>query len=157
MDQSITISEIVSIIALALSGYAIWTTSRFNKRQISLIDSQDQLNKRLLEQGEKETLDAQKADMGASFLKLGSSKYRLKVFNKGQAAARNVRISFENEDNPVGKNEIERKFPMEILEKHQSVELIAAVHMRTAAKHTMKIYWEDDHSKNNEKTVYPTL
>ena len=139
------------------SGYAIWTTSRFNKRQLSLIESQEQLNKRLLKQSESDDAAARKADIGANFVKLGSSTYRLKVFNKGKAAARNVRIEFPDGESPVLDSEVAEKFPMEVLEQYQSVELIAAVHIGMRVKHTAVLRWEDDHSDSNEKTVYLTI
>jgi len=153
----VAISDLIAIIALALSGYAILTTSKFNKRQLSLIETQEQLNKRLLEQGESDALAARKADVGASFVKLGGSKYRIKVFNKGKAPARNVMIEFPEGESPVPQSEIRDKFPMEVLEQHQSVDLIAAVSMGTPSKLTAILKWADDHAENNEKTVYLTL
>jgi hypothetical protein len=155
--DNITLSDVAAIIALLLSGYAIWTTSRFNKRQLSLIASQEELNKRLLARDDSDALESRKADVGASYVKLGNSKYRLKVFNKGKASARNVRIEFSDGDGPVPKSELDDKFPMEVLEQHQSVDLIAAVSMGTPRKQTAILKWTDDHSDDNEKTVYLTL
>ncbi len=155
--NGISLGDIAAVVALFLSGYAIWTTRNFNKRQLSLIDSQDELNKRLLAQDDSEALESRKADVGASYVKLGSSKYRLKVFNKGKAAARNVRIEFPDGDMPVPKSELDDKFPMEVLEQHQSVDLIAAVSMGTPSKQIAIVRWSDDQSESNEKTVYLTL
>jgi len=157
VDLTVTLSDVVAIMALAFSGYAIWITSKFNKRQLSLIDSQEQLNKRLLERGDSEAIEARKADVGASLVKLGSSRYRLKVFNKGKAVARDVRIEFPNGNDIVPDAEIADKFPMEIMEQHQSVDLIAAVHLMTPRKHTVTLRWADDYSDSNEKTVFLTL
>lgn len=155
--DGISVSDIVAVVALLVSGYAIWTTQKFNRRQLSLIESQEELNKRLLAQGESEALDARKADVGAKYVKLGSSRYKLKVFNKGKATARNVRIEFPDGDSPVPQSELRDKFPMEILEQHGSVDLIAAVHMQTPPKQTAILRWADDYSDSNEKTAYLTL
>lgn len=155
--MTISLSDIIAVFALVLSGYAVWTTSRFNKRQLSLIDSQEKLNKRLLEQREDEVLEARKADVGASIVKLGSSKYRLKVFNRGKAPARSVQIEFPNGNDLVSESEIGQKFPMEVLEQHQSVDMIASVSLGTPAKHTVLLRWVDDQSDSNKKTVYLTL
>ena len=109
---------------------------------------------------EKENEDALKgkqADLGASIIKLGSSKYRLKVWNKGAATARNVRIEFPEGNDLVIESEVTDKFPMESLEKYQAVELIAAVHMQTKRKHVVRLVWEDDAQSYNEKLSYPTL
>lgn len=155
--DGISLGDIAAVIALFLSGYAIWTTSKFNKRQLSLIETQEELNKRLLAQDDSEAADAIKADVGAKYVKLGNSKYRLKVFNKGKASARNVQIEFPDDDAPVPKSEIEDKLPMELLEQHQSVDLIASMSMGTPRKQKAILRWADDHSDSNEKTVYLTL
>lgn len=157
MFFTVTFGDVVAGLALILSAGAIWTTSNFNRRQISLIESQKRLNELLLQQGESEALDARKADLGASFIKLGSNKYRLKIWNKGKASARNVRIDFPDGNDIVPDSEIKRKFPLESLEQYQSVELIAAVHMGTKSKHTIRVAWSDDFSEKNEKTVYATI
>lgn len=152
-----TLSNFIAILALALSGYAIWTTSRFNKRQVSMIETQERLNKRLLEQGESEVLESRKADVGASLVKFASNNYRVKVFNKGKAPARNVTIEFPEGNEMVIDSELRDKFPMEILEQHQSVDLIAAIHMGTPRKQAALLKWADDYSGANEKTVYLTF
>jgi hypothetical protein len=157
MPFTVSFGDVVAGLALFLSAYAIWTTLKFNRRQISLIESQQRLNEVLLKKGESEALDARKADLGASFIKLGSSNYRLKIWNKGKASARDVRIDFPEGNDVVPHSEIERKFPLESLEQYQSVELIAAVSMDTKSKHTIRLAWSDGYSDKNEKTVYVTL
>ncbi len=54
-------------------------------------------------------------------------------------------------------SEVVDKFPMESLERHQSIELIAAVHMQTKRKYVVRLIWEDDAEPHNEKLSYPTL
>ncbi len=157
MDVTISMSDVIAGVALLLSAFATWKTVKFNERQKSLIESQDQLNRRLLEKEVAELTGAQKADLGASFVKLGSSKYRFKVFNKGKAAARNVRIAFPDGDDPFIQSDVDEKFPHEALEQHQSVELIAAVHMGTKSKHHVVLTWDDDSGSNHSKSIYPTL
>lgn len=154
--MDVKLSDVIAILALLSSGYAIWTTSRFNKRQLSLIETQEKLNKRLLAQGEGEALEARKADVGASLVRYGSNNYKVKVFNKGKSPARNVMIEFPDANNMVPELEIRNKFPMEILEQHQSVDLIAAVSMDTPSKQPVVVKWSDDHSDNNRKTIYLT-
>jgi len=110
-----------------------------------------------LEQGENEAADARRADLGATIVKLGSSKYRLKLWNKGKAAARNVQINFPDDDDLVNRSELTAKFPFERLEQYQSVELIAAVYMGMKRKYELTLIWADDFSEKNEKTIYLTL
>ena len=155
--NGITVSDIAAIIALILSGIAIWTTTKFNNRQLSLIESQEKLNKRLLAQGKTEDEEARKADVGAKYVKVGSHNYRLRVFNKGKASAQNVQIEFIGGDSPVIESELIDKFPMEVLEQHGAVDLIASLDMQTPSKQAVVLRWKDEHSNNNEKTVYLTL
>lgn len=157
MPVTIDAGDIIAGCALLLSSYATWQTISFNRRQKTLIESQEKLNILLLEKENEDALKEKRADLGATFIKLGSSKYRLKIWNKGNSTARNVRIEFpEGNDILIG-SEVEEKFPLENLEKFQSVELIAAVHMQSRRKHVVRLIWEDDADKYNEKLAYPTL
>lgn len=157
MPFSISASDIVASLALIISAYAAWKTVQFNEKQKSLIESQEKLNQRLLEKEEAESISDKKADLGASFIKLGSNAHRLKIWNKGKSTARNVSIEFPGGSDCIVESELAEKFPLEALDTHQSVELIAAVHMGTRSKHTIKLIWSDGLSQHNEKTVYATL
>lgn len=157
MPVTIDAGDIIAGLAFLLSGYATWQTVSFNKKQKSLVESQEKLNNLLLEKENEDSLREKRADLGASFIKLGSNKYRLKVWNKGASTARNVRIEFPEGNDVVIDSEVTDKFPMESLERHQSVELIAAVHMQTKRKHVVRLIWEDDAQSHNEKLSYPTL
>lgn len=155
--MNLTPSDVVAGLAFFLSAYATWKTVQFNDRQRSLIESQERLNRRLLEKEDAEASGEKKADLGATFIKLGSSNHRLKIWNKGKAAARNVRIEFPSGNDVVMQSDIDRKFPLESLDPFQSVEIIAAVHMGSKSKHEVKLLWADGHSEANEKITYPTL
>ncbi len=157
MPITIDAGDVIAGLAFLLSGYATWQTVSFNKRQKSLVESQEKLNNLLLEKENEGLLKEKSADLGASFIRLGSSKYRLKIWNKGSATARNVRIEFPEGNDVVIASEVSDKFPMESLERHQSVELIAAVHMQTKRKHIVRLIWADDAQPYNEKLSYPTL
>lgn len=157
MILSLDSSAIISGLALLLSIYATIKTLQFNERQKSLIESQEKLNHILLQKEAGELNNEKKADLGASFIKLGSSKYRLKIWNKGKAVARNVLLEFPEGNDVVIQSEIDEKFPLESLDVHQSVELIAAVHMGTKPKHVLRLIWEDELNGRNEKLVYPTI
>ena len=151
------IGYVIAGLALLLSIYATWKTIRFNDRQKALIESQELLNKRLLAREEEQALADRRADLGANFIKLGRSDWRLKVFNKGPAPARNVRISFPEGQECFIDSDINSKFPLEVLEPMQDVELIAGITMGSKRKYAIGLAWEDDSSDVNEKTVYVTL
>lgn len=157
MTYSVSISDGIAGAALLLSGFATWKTVRFNERQKSLIESQERLNNLLLEQGANEALDARKADLGANFIKLGSSQHRLKIWNKGKATAHNVRIEFPDGNDIVADDDVARKFPLEALEQFQPVELIAMVTWGSRAKLHIRLIWDDDSGSGNEKSIYATV
>lgn len=147
----------IACIALVLSAYATWQSVRFNERQKSLIESQERLNKRLLEKEDAEAENDRMANLGATFVKIGSNNHRLRIWNKGKAPARNVTIEPLEGCDCLMLGDINRKFPLEILEPHQSVELIAAVHMGTKSKQPICLRWSDDSADAREKVLYPTL
>lgn len=154
---SFSSSDIIAGFALLISAYAAWKTVQFNNKQKSLIESQEKLNLRMLERDEAESRSDKKADLGANFIRLGSNKYRLKIWNKGKTTARNVSIEFPEGNNCIHQSDVSEKFPLEALDTYQSVELIASVHMDTKRKHAIKLIWSDEFNHHNEKTVYPTL
>jgi hypothetical protein len=149
--------DVFAGLALALSVFATAMTVRFNRRQKSLIESQELLNKRLLAREDDEAEAAKRADLGANFIKLGSGDWRLKIFNRGEAAARNVTISFPEDQDCFATSDIESKFPLEVLEPMQGVELVAGITFGSRSKYPMTLSWEDDFRESNQKTVYPTL
>ncbi len=60
MDVTISISDVIAVAALLLSAFAAWKTVKFNERQKSLVESQDLLNRRLLEKDRIKEASAKK-------------------------------------------------------------------------------------------------
>lgn len=149
--------DVISGLAFVFSIYATVKTIQFNNRQQSLIESQEKLNNLLLEKEISDSASERQANLGASFIKLGSNKYRLKIWNKGRAVARNIILEFPEGNDVLMESEIKEKFPLEALDTYQSVELIAAVHLGTKPKHAIRLIWSDEYHDRNEKLVYATL
>ncbi len=154
-DFSFGVGDVIAALALVLSIVATVTTMRFNRRQKSLIASQDLLNRRLLEREESDSEAARRADLGANLAKVTDSRWRLKVFNRGRSAARNITVSTDGD--LLLQDDIDSKFPLEILEPQQGVELLARVHLGSASKHAITLNWDDDAQEANTKTVYVTV
>lgn len=150
MDLTVTPSDVIATFALLISGYVAWHQRGINA-------SQKKVNELLLQQGENEAEATKKADLGASFLKLGKNSHRLKIWNKGKATARNVRIAFPDGNQFVAEDDVRRKFPLETLEQFQAVEVIAYLSLGTDGKHHLKLTWDDDSGEDNEKSVYVTI
>lgn len=157
IEDTVSWGDIFTGLAFFLSLFATGMSLWSNHKQKSLWLSQERVNVMLLQQEEREQLTAAKADLAASFIKLGGGHYRLKIFNKGKATARNVRIELPDGDDVIIRSDISEIFPLESLEHLQSVELIAAPHMGSKLKHTIRLLWADSSSESNEKTMHLTL
>lgn len=136
--------EAIAFIAVVVAFYYGWQNSKLTKKLLAK------------EVGEAEARS--RADLGANFAKIGRNNYRLRVFNRGNSNARNVRIEFDDsKDHCFIQSDVDSKFPHECLEPHQGVELIAAIHAGSKSKHPLKLIWDDDFKIGNEKMVYPTI
>lgn len=150
MDSTL-VANLIAGVALVFSIYTFI-------RQKSYADNQDKLNKILFEKELQASESDKRAELGASFMRVGSkNSYRLKVWNKGKTAAKNVSIEFPNGNNIIPDSELKAKFPLECLEPQAGVELIAAVHMGINPKHSVRLAWDDGAASRNEKTIHLTL
>ncbi len=70
--ESAQIANITSGVALVVSVAALVITHNFNRRQKSLIESQEKLNNILLSKELQSTEQDKKAELGANFIKVGS-------------------------------------------------------------------------------------
>lgn len=133
------IAVVISFLSLLISCYATMKASR--------------LNNLLIEKESREALNNKQADLDASFT---ITEGKLTIFNKGKAAARYIRIEFPEGNDRLIQSDTDRKFPLELLEPKQSVELIDAGNLGTKGKLPIRIIWSDDFAKENEKIVYPS-
>jgi hypothetical protein len=150
-------STIVSVLALAMSAYSAKKTIDFNKRQNDFINTNDKLNKMLLDKEQQESLIQRQADISANFVSFGRSDHRMKVFNRGRSSAKNVRIDFPNGNEVLIESDLREKFPMPSLEPQQSVELIASVGMDSPRRMDVRIVWDDQSGNDREKLLHLTL
>lgn len=157
MSVQINVSDIVALIALGLSAFSMKKTVDFNKRQNEFIETNDKLNKLLLNKENQSLLNQTKADISANFISIGKNKHRLKIFNKGQNTAKNIRIEILEGEEILLKDDIEEKFPIQKLEQHHNVEIMALVYKPSPRKAKVKLVWDDDFGKNNEKILVPYI
>lgn len=111
----------------------------------------------MLDKERDDALANKKADLGATIVRLGRNNYRLKIWNKGKAAAKDVSIFFPEGNELVDERDVAEKFPLQILDTHQSVDLLAVVAMETRSKHAIRLTWSDDAGSQNEKLVFVTI
>lgn len=153
--MQIGIGDCIAFLALLLSGINTWKAIKFNSRQQSLIASQESLNQRLLQREDKEEREARQAVLSAAFIKRGKS-WMLKVGNKGQSLARNVRMTVIAGNESFIESDVQSKFPM-LLHPHQSVDLTVFVGLNPPSKYEILFVWDDDNQSDNEMKVCPTL
>lgn len=152
----INISDIISILALLLSAYALRKTNQFNKKQVSLINSQNEINNLMKEKELKNIQLEKQADLNMNLVLLGTTNRRVKIFNKGQAPAYHVKLIIPEDNHLLLETEVESVFPLEILEPNQSVNLITSMSLGTGRKNKFKLVWQDEFSSENSKTIYLT-
>jgi len=157
MPIQVDLGDIVALIALGLSAYTMKKTFDFNKRQNEFIDTNDKLNKLLLDKEHQDVIEQSKADISANFIKIGRDNSRFKIFNKGKSVAENIRIEFPDGNEIIMESDVKDKFPIPLLEQHQSVELIASIGLDSPSRITVKLIWDDGIGKDNEKILTPIV
>lgn len=145
-------SDVVSLGALGVSIWSMKRTNDYNRRA-------DRLNALLIERESLESESQKRADVSANFVKVGTNSYRLKVFNKGIGTATNVRL--ETLDDKAAallmSDDLASKFPLPVLEQHQSIEVHARVHMQSPNRAQIRLLWDDASGKDRQKEIFPTL
>ena len=111
----------------------------------------------LTKKSEKLSTFEKKADLGANFVTIGNQKPRLRIFNKGITAAHQITIDFTERNDIIHERDIQEKFPLELLERRRSVDLIATVAMSAKKVSGSTILAKRHDGEMFDKTVYPTL
>ena len=153
----ISIGDIIASAALLLSIYSTWRSHRSKKKEEALLELQRKVNELTIEKEKREAIEMCRAELGANLIPMGSHNYRLRIFNKGKALARNVLVDFPDGNDLVPENDVKDKFPMESMEPSQGVDLIAAIHMQTKPKHKIHLSWQDTSGNLQEKTITVTI
>ncbi|MEZ0136843.1 MULTISPECIES: hypothetical protein [Novosphingobium] len=149
-----TVSDIAAFSALAVAIWSAVQTGRFNRRQNAFAETAERLNRLLIDKESAESQAQREADVGANFVKIAKNDYRLKVFNRGPVAARNVRLEFLAGGEVMMASELKQKLPVPALERHQTVELMAGINMQSPRRAHMRIHWDDDAGTDHHKEVW---
>ncbi|MCW1984322.1 UNVERIFIED_ORG: hypothetical protein M2348_000033 [Sphingomonas sp. R1F5B] len=154
MPLPITISDGATISAVLISLWAVRQTSRFNRRQNDFAETAERLNRLLIEKEAAESKAKHAAELGANFVKMGKNDYRLKVFNRGAGVARNVRLELLEGEDVIDERELAEKCPIPLLERHQTVELRAWIHLQSSRRARIRLFWDDDSAAGQTKDVW---
>lgn len=145
-------SAVVALVALIVSLISMHKTNKFG-------ETTDRLNRLLINRETADSLAEKKADISANLYQRGKNDYRLKVFNKGKGRARNVRLIDldAKAESLMMSDEIRDKFPLPILEQHQSVDLIACVTLGSHLRTHIKLQWDDETGADHENELTPSI
>ena len=125
------ISDVIAGLALLVSASALLVTLRSFKSESRLTDREIELVRIQIQQARGEAKREKTASVSARLNRIDKANWRLRVFNTGPAIARNVRLLLDDQNHVVEECFANDKFPMSKLEKGQSVDLAAVVHMQT--------------------------
>ncbi|MFM2667452.1 hypothetical protein AAFX24_22090 [Vibrio mediterranei] len=143
-------SDWIAFGALVISAATWFMTWRFYKKQADILDRTDRLTKLHLRQAEEKILSTYKADLSARFISLGQSKYRLRVFNKGDADARNVRLSFPNGNDRVI---IDEGHQIPCIESGANKDFLSSGAVSGQKYIDITIVWDDDSGAGRQKEL----
>jgi len=122
--------------------------------QLKFERTADRLNHLLIEKEASENQAQRRADVGVAIYKAGRSHYRMKVFNRGKASARNVRLEEIAEEGFLLRDDLAEKFPAPVLEPHAVIELLPP---QFGQPHQIRLTWDDDFGADQTKEFYPTV
>ena len=149
-DFASAAATLIALVALVISILSYVGQRRLNKKQEELADRQlavEALNEASRKQ----------ADIFARLCKVDQRTWRLKVFNRGEADATNVRLLLTDENRLVTDQFASQKFPMQRMEPQQSVEVIAIVVLGGPSKETIGVAWDDASGTDHRKEIELTL
>ncbi|MFR9545896.1 MAG: hypothetical protein SNJ29_10000 [Rikenellaceae bacterium] len=138
---------IISITTLLLGIIMFY---RYDKR---LKTQEEKLNAYQIRKNEKEEEDSKKASIEANITKgVKSTQRTLKIFNKGEAQARNINMEIIG-DYPNTMWSLKGLFPHSKLNKHQGIDVsftcIKCIG-QAPQKLKVKFTWDDDYQSGNE-------
>lgn len=145
------LGDVIALLALILAGYSAYKTIKFNQRQNEFSNTADHLNKWLLKIAKDEVLSSSSADIGARFVSSGPGNIKLRVFNKGKSAARNVNVILE----PVKGMYIITKdvLPAKCIDPQSNIDCIASSQLGSPQSIEITLMWDDDYATGRKKTI----
>lgn len=130
---------IISICSLALSLYTYFKHDSKIKKQSA------RLNKYQLEKIEKEKESEQKAILESNVIKGDRGKRIVKVYNKGKSIAKNVIVTFPNEEGFTVTN---NPSPIDI-RPQQGIDILLFMYESPFNKTDIEITWSDNFKESN--------
>jgi hypothetical protein len=128
------------------------------KSQQRLTDREVELVRQQLDNSQRAQRESKQANVSARLYNIGNNSWKLRVFNKGPAVATNVDVEPQLAVGSMFSVDwLKKKLPMAQMDKGDSVEILAHVHLGTPAKETIILRWDDPSGLGQRKEVEVTL
>lgn len=134
-------SLVLSILAI------IGTTFTYFKHDRKIKDQEKLINDHHLKKIKEEELSFMQADVRATLMKGDKGKRILRIFNKGKAAAYNIRLELEAEAQALFSS---NPFPFQKMNEHENVDLKIYLHKGSPNNIGFTILWDDEYGKDNK-------
>lgn len=98
-------------------------------------------------------IEKRKAIIKGNIINRGKGSYLIKVFNSGQAVAKNIRVELSLEDGGLLKDALAitaNPFPFAMLSPHDSAEISFMAFMGSPSAIYIKTIWDDQFEENRE-------
>lgn len=146
---------IIPIAAFVLSIVSLWKSKRISALEKKINEYDVIIKKHEADRIKEEESKVPQADIDARVTKISDKKYKLYVFNKGDADALNVDYDFEKESCIVP---LKNVVPFEILSPGAHFEESVVVVMSgTGPKFKITLSWEDNTGEKHKKDLIKTL
>lgn len=134
----------IAVSVLALSGSLL--TYLVHERKLKAQESK--INTYQLRKFEEEEREAKKAQVRANLISDGRNKYTLKVYNKGKAQARNIRLNvLEPADYDM--DILANPFPIPMLSEQDGIGVSVYPDKESPDQVTIRLEWDDDFRSDN--------
>lgn len=150
---------LVAVMGAVTGLTSLVRTRRIAEKQLEFQAIAAALAKRQLQAVERQEDAQSKADVTVELVKVGRTDFRFVLSNRGAAPATDVdfKIAKDSPDDPLVRNECERKLPYPQLEPGQSFTLIAALHMGSAMKYATHLTWQNPDGSRGARDAHVVL
>lgn len=145
---------IMPLVALLLSIISLCKSAKGQKLQVRVSELELKLKQYEVAELEKRKTEADLACIEARVINISQGKYKLKVWNSGQATAYKVSATVDQDSNLMIMGS---KMPFDFLAAGKSFEEHLIVHMGTADKFKIVTSWEDASEQEHQKEQMGSL
>lgn len=140
------VSLVFAIVSFIISSKSQHLQDRVNEIELKLKE---------YELAEKEREQQKAACVEARINHITKDRYRIKIWNSGNAAAKNITASWARESQILFFDQ--EKLPFELLEPQKSFDLAISTYSGSARKLCITTEWEDDDGKKHSKEQWCDL